>query len=167
MRAPPPVELRGALAPAWRGALSLLVGSAGAVALAWAWPRLLGERASLESTHWLAAPQAQAGLAVCAGLLAAFGCWRSLRAAAVSERTLRWDGQDWSLCSDHPARQERGGAVALMLDLGPWLLLRFTPRYATDGRAAWLALAMPADRARWAALRAAVWNWRVDAGGRP
>jgi len=52
-----------------------------------------------------------------------------------------------------------------MLDLGPWLLVRFVPAAAGRTRAAvWLALTAGSDAARWAALRGALWNWRATAG---
>jgi len=77
---------------------------------------------------------------------------------------LRWDGQDWLLVSGAGDRLQRRGDVELMLDLGPWMLVRFLPQ-AGMGRTAWLSLTAGADRARWAALRGALWNWRPGREG--
>jgi hypothetical protein len=54
-----------------------------------------------------------------------------------------------------------------MLDLGPWMLVRFLPHAAAGagfGAATWLPLSVASDLARWAALRGALWNWRSGHG---
>jgi hypothetical protein len=163
MRAPPPVEYPSSFGPAWRGATALLVGAAAGVTCAWALPRVFAERTGLESVALVASPAFQAALASLVGLVAAaaFGCLR--RTTSFSERLLRWDGQEWWLPGAGGA-PDVPGDVALMLDLGPWMLARFVP-HAPAGRAVWLPLTISADLARWAALRGALWNWRT--GTRP
>lgn len=168
MRAPPPVEYTSALGRAWRAALSLLLGASVAVPLAWGLPYV--------ASHWgsrqpdalfdaLCDPVVQAALAVWVAAMAVAAAWLASKRAA-SERTLRWDGQDWVLAG-HPGRgpDQRGDAV-LMLDLGPWMLVRFLP-CAGLGVATWLPLTVAGDLAQWAALRGALWNWRSQRAGRP
>jgi hypothetical protein len=162
MRAPPPVEYKSALGRAWRAALSLLAGACAAVPVAWALPygaAFLGAPA---------APAAQAGLAASIGLVVAAAAWLSSRRLAGAGRRLRWDGQDWTLADARPGRPDQRGDAALMLDLGPWALVRFEPAgRAGPGAATWLPLALADDPAAWAALRGALWNWRSLGTGRP
>ena len=62
-------------------------------------------------------------------------------------------------------RPEQRGDAALMLDLGPWMLVRFLPYAAVGaGSSVWLPLSVGVDAARWAALRGALWNWRAGRG---
>jgi hypothetical protein len=176
MRAPPPVEYASGCGRAWRGALSLLVGAAVAVPLAWGWPYAAlsasfpdGGRSGAFSV-WRVDPAVQEAFAAGIGAVVGAAFWRSRRVGRASERTLRWDGQDWVLFGHRagegegqPGQPQRRGQVALMLDLGPWMLVRFSPD-ATGveggGADAWLPLAEADDRAHWAALRGALWNWR-------
>ena len=164
MRAPPPVEYTSALSPAWRGALSLLVGASVAVPLAWGLPYLAAHWGSRQPDillDGLADPRIQAALALWAAAMAVAAFWLRRRADAAVQRTLRWDGQDWVLAPGHAAEQR--GDAELMLDLGPWMLVRFLP-YAGVGVATWLPLTAGLDLARWAALRGALWNWRAGRG---
>jgi hypothetical protein len=166
MRAPPPVEYTSALGRAWRAALSLLVGASVAVPLAWGLPYFAahwGSRQPDALLDGLADPRVQCALALWAAamVVAAFLLWQ--RAAAAGERTLCWDGQDWVLKSDPRGHADQRGDAELMLDLGPWMLVRFLP-YAGLGAATWLPLSAGLDLARWAALRGALWNWRAGRG---
>jgi hypothetical protein len=174
MRAPPPVEYPSALSRTWRCLLSLAVGAsiaslvAGAlpwVASCWGGPQpgaVMGA---------LADPVGQAILALALGSFACAVVWFCWKSGAASERTLRWDGQDWVLSHAAGGHADQRGDVALMLDLGPWMLVRFAPCAAGNpglGKRSWLALTLAGDVARWAALRGALWSWRGDAGaGRP
>jgi hypothetical protein len=170
MRAPPPVEFTSTLGRAWRTALSLLVAASVAVPLAWGLPYLaahLGSRQPDAFFDLLADPAAQAALACWAGLMAFAAAWLHCRNPVVPERTLRWDGQDWVLAANAQATEQRGDAT-LMLDLGPWMLVRFLPHAAVGVvGATWLPLTLAGDLARWAALRGALWNWRTDGARRP
>jgi hypothetical protein len=166
MRAPPPVEYTSTLGRAWRTALSLLVGASVAVPLAWGLPYFAAHWGSLRPDallDGLADPRIQGALALWAAAMAvaAFRLWQHARAAG--ERTLRWDGHDWVLLSAAPGGAEQRGDAELMLDLGPWMLVRFLP-YAGPGGATWLPLTAGLDLARWAALRGALWNWRAGPG---
>ena len=165
MRAPPPVEFTSGPSRAWRGALSLLAAAAVAVPLAWGLPYV----AALEGgpqLDGLASPAVQAALALAVGAIAFAASWFSRRSAVAGERTLRWDGQDWVLPGDAVGRLDQRGDAALMLDLGPWMLVRFLPYAATGrpGAGVWLPLTAGGDLARWAALRGALWNWRGNPG---
>jgi len=160
MRAPPPVEFACAPGRTGRAALSALVGLAAAVLVAWGLP--------YAAAQWGNPPDAstlfQGGLAVAVAVMTSGASWQMLRRFDGGERTLRWDGQDWVLaCAD--GRPDLRGDAALMLDLGPWMLVRFVPAAARGARAArWLALTVTQDAARWAALRGALWNWRAGRG---
>ena len=167
MRAPPPVEFTSALGHAWSAALSLLVGASVAVPLAWGLPYF--------AAHWggsrpdalleaLANPRVQALIAIWVAAMGVAAFWLARRRSTAGERTLRWDGQDWVLAGD-VGRPDLRGDAALMLDLGPWMLVRFLP-YASAGIGAgtWLPLTVGQDLARWAALRGALWNWRAGPG---
>jgi hypothetical protein len=166
MRAPPPVEFTSALGRAWRAALSLLVGASVAVPLAWGLPYV--------AAHWggsrpdpltatLGHPSVQAAIATWLAAMVVAAFWLARRRSAAGERTLRWDGQDWVLAGDAGGRPDQRGDAALMLDLGPWMLVRFLP-HAGLGSATWLPLTVGLDLARWAALRGALWNWRGNRG---
>ena len=175
MRAPPPVEFSSALVRAWRVALSLLVGAAVAVPMAWGLPYIAAfgdgphPGAQFEA---LGNPLLQGGMAASAAAMAIAFFWTASRRAATCERTLRWDGQDWVLAGGVDGQIERRGDAALMLDLGPWMLVRFTARAGSRpfsvgcrlASASWLPLSAGADPARWAALRGALWNWRAGRG---
>jgi len=166
MRAPPPVEYTSTPGLAWRAALALLVAASVAVPLGWGLPYFAdawsGPRpeALFEA---LGRPPVQAMLALAGAALVACGAWLRQRKSGAASCTLRWDGQDWLLPGDAAGRPERRGGVQLMLDLGPWMLVRFLP-HPGMGSASWLPLAAGVDPARWAALRGALWNWR-PAGG--
>ena len=169
MRAPPPIEWTSAPGRAWRAALSLLVGASVAVPLAWGLPYFAAHWGSLQPDalfEALANPTFQAALALWAGLMVVAAFWLSSKRFAAGERTLRWDGQDWALAGDADGRPDQRGDAALMLDLGPWMLVRFLP-VGGSGAATWLALTVAGDLARWAALRGALWNWRSHGAGRP
>ena len=173
MRAPPPVEYPSALTRTWRALLSLLFGAALASTVAWVLPYVAahwGSRQPDALMDALADPATEAVLALALGGLLCLVVWVSWKSGPSSERTLRWDGQDWVLL--HPAadRTEERGDAHLMLDLGPWMLVRFMPCAAGTlglGAGTWLPLTVAGDLARWAALRGALWNWRSQRAGRP
>jgi ABC-type nickel/cobalt efflux system permease component RcnA len=64
---------------------------------------------------------------------------------------LRWDGQAWQLGS-------MTGNVAVVIDLGPWMLLRFTAD--APPRTTWLPVQRRGLEAQWHALRCAVYSPR-------
>ncbi len=72
---------------------------------------------------------------------------------------LRWDGQDWRLAvAGRPEEPAAVGQVAVALDLGDWMLLRFEsmPRSMPAVRR-WLPLSRPAIGSSWHALRCAAY----------
>ena len=170
MRAPPPVDYPSALAGTWRTLLSLAVGASLASLVAWVLPYLAahwGSRHPDALVDLLSDPVVEAGLALALGAGVAFCFWLARQRDAASERTLRWDGQHWVLLDPDAGQPELRGDVALMHDLGPWMLVRFLPTAAGVGGLGgglWLPLTLAGDLARWAALRGALWNWRAGRG---
>ena len=80
--------------------------------------------------------------AAATGLLA----WRLSR---PRQQLLRWDGQLWSV-------DGTPGRLAVMIDIGPALLLRLRPE--TRGPARWIAVTQSEAASAWHALRAAVYS---------
>jgi len=159
MRAPPPVEFTSTSSRAGRAALAAFVGLVAAVLVAWALPHAVAQ--------WGDPPRAsallQGGMVLAVAIMTTGAFWLERRRSDVGERTLRWDGQDWILVAADG--MPRRGDATLMLDLGPWMLVRFQPAApAGAGAAAWLGLTIGADASRWAALRGALWNWRAARG---
>jgi hypothetical protein len=85
----------------------------------------------------------------------------------VDRARLRWDGGDWHLArSAPPAMAEQAGTMAVALDGGSWMLLRFRARAATERpRITWLALSRHDLGGAWHALRCAVYSPRPDPAG--
>ncbi len=83
-----------------------------------------------------------AGTALVLGL--AVAGWTGRRLRGIPARRLAWDGAAWQLQPEGQA-----GQVALMIDLGDWMLVRFSPG------GYWLPLARR-DAADWQALRVAL-----------
>ena len=100
---------------AWR-LLHVVLAAAAAASLT-AWAVLHGDAG---------APAAGASSAA-AALLAGVCAWYTTRSAPAG---LGWDGQRWTLDGVH-------GQVDVMIDLGPWMLLRYRP---PAGAARWLPL---------------------------
>ena len=162
MRAPPPVEYPSVLGRAWRGALALLVAASVAVPLAWGLPYFAAHWGSLQPEplfDLLGQPAVQAGVALWVAVIVAVAFW--LAGTDRRGELLRWDGLEWVLARD--GRPEQRGDARLMLDLGPWMLVRFLPHAAGGfglGAGRWLALSLAGDLVRWTALRGALWNAR-------
>jgi len=173
MRAPPPVDYPSGLSRPWRGLLALLVGASVASLVAWVLPYVGahdGARQPGDLLGVLADPVAEAALALATGGVACIVVWLSCKSGSANGRALRWDGQDWVLADSPGGRPDQRGDAALMLDLGPWMLVRFQPTaaarsgFAGLGAGTWLPLRLAGDLARWAALRGALWNWRAGRG---
>ncbi len=83
--------------------------------------------------------------------------------------TLRWDGEVWRLADGVPDRAEGApGTLAVALDGGHWMLLRFRATPAGSGRRVrWLALSRRDLGGQWHALRCAVYSPRPEPAGRP
>ncbi|WP_295640706.1 hypothetical protein [uncultured Methylibium sp.] len=73
-------------------------------------------------------------------------------------RRLRWDGQVWHLSTqDRLAEPAAVGQVAVALDLGDWMLLRFEPASRSTAAAQrWLPVSRETIGPSWHALRCAV-----------
>jgi hypothetical protein len=167
MRTPPPVEYPSRLSRTWRSLLSLLVGAGLASLVAWALPYVGAHEAVGQPGAvfgMLADPVAEAALALAMGSVAFVVVWLTWKSGSAGERTLRWDGQDWVLVVRPGGLPDQRGDVALILDLGPWMLVHFMPQGARGlglRSGTWLPLTLDGDPARWAALRGALWNWRA------
>lgn len=134
MRAAPAVSVPCRRAGGWRIVHVLAVSAAAAALTAWA----LGH---LQLTLWPAALAAAA-----AGAMA----WRWARDTTVQ---LSWDGRQWT-ADDTP------GPVDVMIDLGPWLLLRLRP---PGGQALlWLPVSAADAGPALHGLRAALYSRPVD-----
>jgi hypothetical protein len=81
-------------------------------------------------------------------LACAFSLWR------VPVQSLRWDGGAWQL-------DGMPGDLKAAIDLGPWMLLMFTP--ALPGRTSWLPVQRRGLETQWHALRCAVYSPRPAA----
>jgi hypothetical protein len=174
MRAPPPVEYPSTLSRTWRSLLSLLVGAGLASLVAWALPYVCAHEAAGRFgtvSGMFADPVAETALALAVGGAACVFVWLTWKSGAACKRTLRWDGQDWVLADRPVGLPDQRGEVALVLDLGPWMLVHFMPDAARGlglRAGTWLPLTLAGDAARWAELRGALWNWRAGRqAGRP
>jgi hypothetical protein len=124
----------------WRFAVALSVVVASAVVGSWAL------QAMLTFPYWVWGTVAVLAMLVVAASVQA---WR-LRPMA-----LRWDTQCWSV---HTGGAPRVGRITVCLDLGGWMLLRFTPDDATLlHRGAWLPVQRRGHEAHWHALRCTVY----------
>jgi hypothetical protein len=161
MRTAPPVHIAGRRDPWWYGVWCVISVIALATTLVWCallWPR------DSPAQRWARA---------CAPLATALCAMTGLRGAGSPRKWhLVWDGQQWWLETLHtpgPPQQSTSAAVAGTLrpaiDLGPWLLLRFTPSAPIDRwhkpAPAWLSLRHSAHGAHWHALRCAVYSPRA------
>lgn len=140
MRAAPPFQVTLHRFGVWRGAVMTLAGSGLATIAA-----------------WLALQQRPIGLAtISAAILAALAIvalGRSLLRTPAAH--LRWDGLGWHLgpSSGEPV----SGDLHAAIDLGPWMLLRFTAAApAASRRAVWLPAQRRGLEAQWHALRCTV-----------
>jgi hypothetical protein len=164
MRAPPPVETACMLGRSCCAALAALAGLAAAVPLAWGLPYAAAQWGNPSGAPLEALGIPLSGVVLAVAVMTSGAFWLTLRRVDEAGRMLRWDGQDWSLAFTDGQPDLRGNA-ALMLDLGPWMLVRFVPAAARGARAArWLVLTSTQDAARWAGLRGALWNWRAARG---
>jgi hypothetical protein len=133
MHAAPPVRVSLGRSRGWLALNAVVSGLAGGNALALA--LLNAER--------------DATVAWVAGGAPALAAWAwSWRAQAPGD--LVWDGQRWQW-GDAP------GDAKVMIDLGPWMLLRFQP---SDGGRQWIAASRRSASGSWPALRAALYSPR-------
>ena len=158
MRASPPFQISVTRFGVWRLGVVGLSALAAAALVAW-----LASRDEFTAPGW----QIAAGVAGTA-LLAS-----SLALARIAPVSLRWGGQQWHLgpaasAGDEPWR----GSLAVALDLGGWMLLRFEHDDPSRRRRfSWLPIQRGGLEDRWHALRCAVYCARPvsgnDAGPNP
>lgn len=135
MRAAPAVSVTCSLGGGWRCVVTLLPALATGALLAWGAAHLQLASASA----WLAV----ALITFMVALLA----WRRARPKVL---LLAWDGQRWTAAGC-------AGDLDLMMDLGPWMLLRLRPDDTTR-RAVWIPVSAADAGAAQHALRAAVYS---------
>ena len=139
MRASPACQVSLQRFGAWRVAVCSLALAGAAAMTGW----LIG-RESPVAIGWMM-PAAAVALAI---LALAVSLWR------VPAQSLRWDGQAWQL-------DAAPGELSVAIDLGPWMLLRFTP--GASSRTRWLPVQRRGLEAQWHALRCAVYAPRPPA----
>ena len=97
-------------------------------------------------------------LALCSVAVGSGVAWALRRRLATPQRQLAWDGSTW-LVGD-PDSGLHPGQIALMLDLGDWMLVCFSvdgaPRSAA-WRSLWLPLRRRDAAESWPALRVALY----------
>jgi hypothetical protein len=91
-------------------------------------------------------------VALTAALAALAGVALGGRLVGAHTGTLRWDGAAWSW-QPPGAAQALAGRIEVMVDLGPWMLLRLR---SAEAGTVWLPLAQDACGPVWRALRAAL-----------
>jgi hypothetical protein len=132
----------------WRALVLLLATSAGTALLAWWWAQ------PVPAPRWASAAAGVGGLVSLACLA---GLWRT------PALTLHWDRQRWHVARDGAAEQP--GELAVAIDLGACMLLRFVPVRAGASspwhrRTQWIALQRRGLEAHWHALRCALYAAR-------
>ena len=158
MRAAPPFQVCVERFGVWRAAVIALLAVSATVAVAW-----LVTRHASTPFGWQVAIGGVSLLLVAGGA----GLLR------ISPFCLRWDGQAWQLGPAAPAGDEPcRGSLAVALDLGAWMLLRFEPEGGSNRRRVrWLPVQRRGLEAHWHALRCAVYCSRpvsgIDAGHEP
>ena len=154
MRAAPDIHVCVTRFGMWRAAV-LAVGSFAAFAIV-AWV--------IQHMHALPWPAAAGQFAVGA---VAFGLtvWLTAGLAKVSAFQLRWDGRSWYFNREAPTSADataadlQAGELSIAIDLGAWLLLRFTPGTPPgDVRARWLPVQRRGLERQWHGLRCALYS---------
>jgi hypothetical protein len=145
MHPAPPVRMSLANGAAWD--LFVIAGACLAAANLAAWAATLAQA----STPTVALTAL--GIAGVGGGLAAL----ALRRRGATRGALAWDGASWQWSPD--AADPCAGEVHVMVDLGAWILLRFTPT-APTAPAAWLGASRRDAAAVWPAWRAALYSRR-------
>jgi len=148
MQAAPPVRMGLAPDRVWQGAVAVCAAVAGANLAAW-----LSLQAQCPPAMVLAAALLTAGASSWLAL------WYERRRAAVG--VLDWDGGQWQWAAFGGAPV--AGQVRVMIDLGPWVLLRLAPTQEAQP-AIWSAVSRRAAGASWPQWRAALYARAPGAG---
>ena len=143
MRAAPAFQVSLRRFGVWRGAVLTLAALAMATMAAW----LITQERPIEIVAWVATGLS---IAAVAGLAA--------RAVRVPPVDLGWDGRAWFV---GPGPDESSpGDLHVAIDLGRWMLLRFTPAAPTGARPIWLPVQRLGIESQWHALRCTVYSPR-------
>jgi hypothetical protein len=150
MRAAPAVSVRCQGGGVWRALRAGLPAVAIGTLALW-----LGQHFERSDSAWGAAWSVHPSwarepiwIAAALALVVAILCWGLARPVA---REVRWDGQRWMV-------DRRAGRLALMIDLGPWLLLRWRPEAGAGLKRRWLAVSSREAGTAWHPLRAALYS---------
>ncbi len=83
--------------------------------------------------------------------------------------SLRWDSARWNLGPAAAMGEEPlSGRLAVAVDLGGWMLLRFRPDASTKRfSTVWIAVQQARSQQQWHAFRCAVYSSRPDTRGLP
>ncbi len=147
MHAAPPVRMALAQDQAWRVFVSLCAVTAAANTAAWA------------ALHWQASAEVAGIVAISTAVATGATAWLLTCRGDAVRGVLAWDGATWRWSQGSLA--PRAGEVRVMLDLGAWLLLRFSPEPPTR-RAFWLPLSRADAGPHWSAWRAALYARRPE-----
>jgi hypothetical protein len=101
----------------------------------------------------------------CALLVVLLALWVVVVQPRPVPLSVRWDAQRWHLGPAESAGHEPWvGDLAVAIDVGPWMLLRFRPEGGVRGAPTWLPVQRRGLEPHWHALRCAVYSPRPDAG---
>ena len=145
MHVAPPVRMGLVPNQAWHWGVTVLVAFASASVTAWV--AAYGEVAY----GYIAI----AALSVAGGSGAA--AWLTINRHDATTCVLTWDGATWQLVQG--AAAPCVGDVAVMIDLGAWMLLRFAPAAQGHGTV-WKAVSRSTAGPLWPAWRAALYSHR-------
>ena len=137
----------------WRAGVGALLLCAIASAVAW----------------WLAPAQRPAWASAALVLMLLTGVWASTALMRCPPLSLRWDTARWNLGPAASMGEEPlSGQLAVAVDLGGWMLLRFRPDASTKRfSTAWIAVQQTGSQQQWHAFRCAVYSSRPDTRGLP
>ena len=147
MRAAPAFQVSLRCFGVWRGAVLTLAAVAMATMAMW----LITQERPIEPVAWLATGLS---IAAVAGL--------AVRAVRVPPVDLSWDGRAWFV-GPSPG-ESPSGELHVAIDLGRWMLLRFTPAAPNGARAVWLPVQRLGLESQWHALRCSVYSPRPTRG---
>ena len=137
---------------AWRWAVRLISAVLASVVAAW-----VGSDGSPARTF---------GSPMAAGLIMVLLVWLVAVQSRDRPVNLHWDGGQWSLGQAGVAALEPlTGELEVAVDLGVWMLLRFTANDPSSRpRVHWVPAQRAGHAPQWHALRCAVYSPRPDAG---
>ena len=156
MRAAPDIHVCVTRFGAWRAAVSVIGLFAAAAIVAWV------------TQHMRALPwPAAAGQFAVGGVALVATLWLTAGLARVSAFQLRWDGLSWYFnrggltFTDGATADPQVGELRIAIDLGAWVLLRFTPDAPSGGaHTRWLPLQRRGLERQWHGLRCALYSPR-------